>query len=90
MKRENLRSAAISTAFTAGFTFFSGVSASGICTSTTTALSVVFGLCVLHVNIVAAFIVVIIASSQTLDLEADIDFFTSKDVVDDFTVALVS
>lgn len=91
MKRENLRSAAISTTFTAGFAFFSGVSASGICTSTATALSVMFGLCILHVNVVAAFIIVIIiASSQTLNLEADIDLFASEDIVDDFTVALVS
>ena len=84
----NLRSAAIGTTFAAGFAFISGICTSGICASTTASLSVVFGLCVLHVNIVAL-IIVIFTPSQTLDLEANINFFASKNLIDDFTVALV-
>ena len=88
-KKENLRSAAIGTTFTAGLALFPSICASCVCASTTATLSMVFGLGVFHVNVVAVFVVVI-AASQTLELEANIDFFTSQDVVDDFTITLVS
>ena len=88
-KKDNLRSAAIGTTFTAGLALFPSICASCISTSTTATLSVVLGLGVFHVNVVAVFIVVITAS-QTLEFETDVDLLASQDVVDDFAITLVS